>query len=592
MKHAAPPTTHQKNTATLHLAKRLIRDYVRPYFGQLLVAVFFMAFSGGMTALIAKLMQPVLDDVLVNAKSDMIIPVSFAVFVTFGLRGITSYIHTIMMNRIGQYIVSDMQSDLFNKLIMLDLAFFHATPSGNLLSCVVNDVNAMRSAVNETMTGIGKSLFTLIFLIIVMFYQDWKLTLAAFIVFPFVSGFVVYIGKRLRNLSKVIQYELGVLSNLLSQTFQGIRLVKAYGMEEYEQKKVGAAIDRVRDLNIKAVRVSNMSTPVNEIIVGMIFSSIICYGGYQVLDGNLTAGQLASFLAAFTLAYEPMKKLAKLNSTLQMGLGASERVFDVMDTPVLIKQSEKAVALVTSKPEISFENVSFKYEGSELVTLDNINFTAPAGQVTALVGASGGGKSTVMNLIPRFYDVISGEIKIEGHDIRELDIATLRKSISLVSQDITIFNDTIRENIRYGDFSASDEDVENAARIAAAHDFIAGFPAGYATEVGENGVKLSGGQKQRIAIARALLRDAPILLLDEATSALDNESEQLIQSALEELEKGRTTIVIAHRLSTVQSADQIIVMDRGRIAERGKHADLLALNGLYAKMYQRGLRNE
>lgn len=592
MKHAAPPKSKKKNHSTLYLAKRLVNGYVRPYYGQLLLAIFFMAVSGGMTALVAQLMQPVLDDVLVNAKSEMIIPVSLAVFVTFGVRGITSYIHTIMMNRIGQYIVSDVQSDLFNKLIMFDLAFFHATPSGNLLSCVVNDVNALRSAVNETMTGIGKSLFTLVFLVIVMFNQDWKLTLAAFFVFPFISGFVVYIGKRLRKLSKTIQYELGVLSNLLSQTFQGIRLVKAYGMEDYEKKKVNEAIHRVRDLNIKAVRVSNMSTPVNEIIVGLIFSSIIAYGGYGVLGGTLTAGQLASFLAAFTLAYEPMKKLAKLNSTLQMGLGASERVFDIIDTPIKIKQNDNALSLHISKPKIEFSNVGFQYESSELLTLDEISFIAPSGQVTALVGASGGGKSTVMNLIPRFYDVNAGAIIIDGHDIRELDMASLRKQISLVSQDITIFNDTIRENIRYGDFSASDEEVENAAKIAAAHDFILGFPAGYSTEVGENGVKLSGGQKQRIAIARALLRDAPILLLDEATSALDNESELLIQEALEELEKGRTTIVIAHRLSTVQTADQIIVMEQGRIAERGRHSDLLAQNGLYAKMYQKGLRNE
>lgn len=587
---AAPPKKHPDKSKTSTLAKRLYGLYVRPYLGQLLIAVFFMGIAAAMTGLVAKLMQPVLDDVLFNSKKEMIFPVCAAVFVTFTIRGITTYIHTIMMNRIGQNIIADIQGDLFKHFMILDLSFFHENSSGSLVSRIVNDVNIMRLAVTETLTGFGKSASTLVFLVAVMVYQDWKLSFAAFIIFPFVSGFVFYLGKRLRKVSKKIQHELGSLSDLLLQTFQGIRLVKAYGMENHEKEKIIGAVYTVRDLNIKSVRLSNLSTPVNETIVGLIFSCIIAYGGYQVLAGSLTPGQLASFLAAFTLAYEPMKKLAKLNNTLQVGLGAAERVFEMMDIRPDIIESEKPEILSSRTPEITFKNVEFQYSNTELKALNTISFTARAGEVTALVGQSGGGKSTIINLIPRFYDVTGGSILIDGQDIRKLSLTDLRRHIALVSQDITIFNDSILSNIRYGDPSATDEQIIQAAKAAAAHDFIQSFPDCYNTIVGEDGVKLSGGQKQRISIARAILRNAPILLLDEATSALDNESESLVQNALHELEKGRTTIVIAHRLTTVQTAHQILVLDKGKVIENGTHDSLLAKDGAYARMYHTGLK--
>ncbi len=586
---AAPPKKQEQKTQSLQIVKRLTSAYVRPYLVQLVVAVIFMAIAAAMTAGIAKLMQPVLDDVLYGNKEDLIIPVSLAIFGTFVVRGITTYIHTVLMNKIGQSIVADVQRDLFNHFMVLDISFFHANPSGQLISRVVNDVNVMRSAVTDTLTGFGKSAFTLVFLIALMFYQDWKLTLAAFIIFPFVSGFVVYLGKKLRQVSKSIQEEMGNLSELLSQTFQGIRLVKAYTMEDREKQKSGQAIDNVRDLNIKSVQIRNLSTPVNEILIGFIFAAIIAYGGYEVLGGRITPGQLASFLAAFTLAYEPMKKLAKLNNNLQMGLGAAERVFDMLDLEPKIVSSPDAKDVTLAKPEIEFRDVHFSYDGEEEKALNGVSLKARSGKVTALVGPSGGGKSTIMNLIPRFYDVDSGCVSIAGHNVADLKISSLRKAIALVSQDITIFNDTIYENIRYGSSDAREDQVLEAARSAAAHDFITTFPEGYNTVVGEDGVKLSGGQRQRIAIARAILKDAPILLLDEATSALDNESEKLVQDALRELEKGRTTLVIAHRLTTVQAADQILVLDRGQIVERGTHDDLLKSGGVYATMYKTGI---
>ncbi len=558
----------------------------------MLVAILFMAVAAAMTALIAGLMQPVLDDVLYGGKESLIIPVSLGLAATFAVRGVSTYVHTVMMSKIGHHIVADIQNHLFSNFIRLDLAFFHKHDSGALLSNVINDVSVMRSSVTNTLTGLGKSLFTLIFLIGLMFYRDWKLTLAAFIVFPLLSVFVIYIGTKLRKLSKSIQSELGSLSGILSQTFRGIRLVKAYRMEDYEIEHTKKTVHVVRDLNVKSAQVSSISTPVNEIIVGLIFAAIIIYGGYEVIAGRTSPGHLASFIAAFTLAYEPMKKLAKLNNSLQTGLGATERVFAMIDETGTINNREDAKDLSTKRPEIKFDNVDFSYDGdTDIRALSSITFTAKPDQVTALVGPSGGGKSTVINLIPRFYDVVGGNITVDGQDIRDLTLKSLRDHIALVSQDITIFNDTVAANIGYGDTNASQESIIKAAKAAAAHEFIEKLENGYDTVVGESGIKLSGGQKQRISIARAILRDAPILLLDEATSALDNESEKLVQNALKSLQEGRTTLVIAHRLTTVQEADQIIVLDRGRIAEQGTHEDLLSMDKIYADMYKTGMKD-
>lgn len=588
MPSSQPHNSHNKNSS-FALIKRIACDYLFPYGFRVLWAILFMALAAGMTALIALLMQPVLDDVLFAKKVDLIVPVSMGLALAFAVRGIATYIHTVSMSRIGNSIVADIQRHLFSKLIYMDMTFFHAYPSGQILSRVVNDVLVMRSTVAGTLTGFGKSFFSLIFLIGVMFYQDWKLTLAAFIVFPLLSFFVVYIGKRLRKISKNIQMHTGGLSDMLSQVFLGSRLVKAYGAEDREIKRVGGAIDKVRDLNIKAACVSALSTPVNEIIVGIIFAAIIVYGGYEVVAERTTAGQLASFIAAFTLAYEPMKKLAKLNNTLQVGLGASERVFAFIDTETEIKDKENAETLESGVSDIEFQNVRFSYESTNIPALTDFSVVVPAGKVTALVGGSGGGKSTVLNLIPRFYDVCDGSVKVAGIDVRDVTQESLREHMAIVSQEVTIFNESVFENIRYGRQNATIEEVYHAAKAAAAHDFIEDMQNGYDTVLGEQGVKLSGGQKQRVAIARAILRDAPILLLDEATSALDNESEQLVQEALKTLQEGRTTLVIAHRLTTVQQADQIIVLERGRIVEQGTHDDLMLNNGIYAHMYKTGM---
>lgn len=583
--HAAAP-----KESTLNLMKRLVKNYLMPYWGLTLTALVFMMLSAAMTAAVAQLMQPILDDVLNGKKTDLILPVAVAILVVFIIRGLSTYAHTIIMNKVGQSIVADIQKDLFSHFMALDLQFFHDNPSGQLISRVINDVNVMRIAVSDTLTGFGKSVLTLIFLTFVMFYQDWKLSLAAFTIFPFAALFVASIGRRLRKVSTSIQRELGSLSDRLSQIFHGIRQVQAYGMEDFERTRAGQAIDSVKKLNMKSVRIGNLSTPVNEVLVGFVFFGIILYGGYQAAQGAMTAGQLGAFLAAFTLAYEPMKKLARLNNTLQTGLGAAERVFQMIDLPPNIRNDSEAQTLEQTSPDITFTDVRFQYHGSDTHALDGIDFTARPGSVTALVGPSGGGKSTVINLIPRFYDVESGRVTIAGQDVRALTLGSLRAHIALVSQDITIFDDTVAANIAYGSPGATQDDIIAAAKAAAAHEFIESFPEGYETRVGEDGVKLSGGQRQRLSIARAILRDAPILLLDEATSALDNQSEKLVQQALHNLEEGRTTLVIAHRLSTVQNADQILVLDHGKIIERGTHQQLMELNGTYARMYRTGLK--
>lgn len=586
-KDTSKPLTHI-DSSTKGMIVRLVGVYLKPYLRLLASAVFWMVLSALMTAAFAKLVEPILDQVLVNRQVSMIIPVSVSVFLVFLLSGIATYLHTLQMNKIGQSIVADIQRDLFSRFLGLDLQFFHDNPSGELVSRIVNDVNILRATVSDGLTGIGKNLLTLVLLMGLMIWQDPQLTLIVFVVFPAAAFAMSRIGRKLRSISRHMQEETATMTYTLGQIFQGIRQVKAYGMEQYERDRAGVVIDKVKKLSIKGTRVGTLTTPLNEALLGIALMGVIMYGGYHVTSGELTPGELMSFITAFALSYEPIKRLSKLYNTIQQGMGAADRIFAMMDRQPDIQDHPGAQTLRTHKPEIRFEAVSFQYANGE-AALHDVSISLPAGQVTALVGPSGAGKTTIMNLIPRFYEVTQGRILIDGIDIRDLSLASLRQNIAFVSQDITIFDDTVRANIGYGRAGASAEDILLAAQAAAAHEFILSLPQGFDTILGEDGVKLSGGQRQRISIARAILRNAPILLLDEATSALDNESERLIQASLAELQKGRTTLVIAHRLSTVQHAEQIIVLDAGRITETGKHDDLLAIGGQYARMYKAGL---
>lgn len=573
------------STDTRILMRRIIRNYLKPYVSILLLAFVLMVISAAMTGTLALLMEPVIDDVFTDQNENMLWVVAVAVFVSFAVRGMTTYGHSVLLNKVGQRIVANIQRDLFSHIMILDLAFFQNMKSGQLLSRVVSDASVMRKSMTESLMGIGKNAITLFILIGVMFYQDWKLALIALVVFPVAAGFVVKIGRRLRKVSSHAQHELGDLATDLTQAFQGVRHVKAYGMVDHEKSRVNRGVEKLYKLTVKGFRVSALTTPLSELLSGLAIVTIIVYGGYQVIAGESTAGQLFSFITAFMLAYEPMKKLAKLNNVLQIGLAAADRVFRILDIRPEIKDQQAAKELKTKDYTITFENVSFSYpDGTK--ALEDLELVVPSGKTVALVGSSGSGKSTIINLIPRFYDVQAGAIKIGGHDIREVTLGSLREHMALVSQEVTIFNDTLFDNIAYGAPGVTRAQVIEAAKSAAAHEFIEKLPEGYDTFVGEQGVKLSGGQRQRIAIARAMLRNAPILLLDEATSALDNESERLVQKALDRLRAGRTTLVVAHRMSTIKNADYIYVLKNGHVQEEGRHNQLL-LNkqGSYSKLY-------
>ena len=571
-------------TASLPLVVRLARTYILPYWPNLAVAMTLMLISAAMTGMMAKLMEPVIDKVFTDKNAAMLWPVALGVFAVFAIRGAVTYGHAVIMNRLGQRIISNVSRDMFSHLVYADLAYFHGHQSGQFLSRFISDTSMMRTATVEGLTGLGKNTFTIIALIGVMFYQDWRLSLISIFVFPAAFYFVNRIGRRLRKVSNNMQEQTGDLTSILNQSFQGIKHIKSYGMEDFERSRINRTIENLFNLVTRSFRISAAVSPFAEILSGTAIVTIIIYGGHQVIAGTSTSGKLFSFIAAFLLAFDPMKRLANLNNTMQMGLAAVDRLFKMLDVKPSICDKSGAIDLQIKNSVVSFENVVFTYpDGSE--ALCGVSFEAPAGKTIALVGESGAGKSTILNLIPRFYDVTGGAIKIDGQDIRDVTLQSLRHNMALVSQEVAIFNDTIRDNIAYGTPGATDERVFAAAQQAAAHDFISELTDGYNTRVGEHGVKLSGGQRQRISIARAMLKNAPILLLDEATSALDANSERLVQAALERLQRGKTTIVVAHRLSTIIGADIIYVLSNGKVVESGNHAALLAQNGAYARLY-------
>jgi subfamily B ATP-binding cassette protein MsbA len=575
------PIPHQ---ATPVLLKRLWRENIRQYAGWIQLAIVCMALMAGATALSAWLLEPVVDEVLIAKRREVLWLVGGAILGTFMLKGAANYAQSVLMSFVGLRIIADNQNRLYAHLARMDLSFFHDNPTGRLISRFTIDINQMRVAVSNALTGFGKDLLTLAGLIVVTFIQDWQLALIAFFAFPIAILPIVKVGRRMRKVTANTQEEMGLFTTLLQQTFQGIRVVKAYGMEDYEEGRVAEIVKRIFRLNLKSARTRMLSHPIMETLGGIAIAVVIIYGGYRVIEGQMTSGSLVSFIAALLLAYEPMKRLANLNASLQEGLAGAQRLFHLLDTEPSLREKPDARALTVNRGDIALDGVRFSYV-AETPAVDGISLSVPAGTTVALVGPSGSGKSTILNLIPRFYDVGSGRVSIDGTDVREVTFASLHANIALVSQEITLFDDTVRANIAYGRAGASEEDIIAAARHAAADEFIDELPKGYDTLVGEQGVKLSGGQRQRLAIARAMLKNAPILLLDEATSALDTTSERQVQAALNELMRGRTTLVIAHRLSTVVDADVIYVIDQGKVVESGTHAELLARNDAYARLH-------
>ncbi|PHR61726.1 MAG: ABC transporter permease [Robiginitomaculum sp.] len=521
-------------------------------------------------------------DALAKTRHFVRLIVPAVIGLTF-VSGLSLFTASILSNKVALNVVGDLQKSMFGQLQRMDYAKLRTKPVGNYVAHFTNDVNVVAAGLLRSMNNLVRDLLTLIFLIGAMFYHNWQLSLIILLVYPLAFWPIIQISKRIRGTSTDAQNQMGTINILLNESLSGARMVRAYGLEPYEEKRLGSAFtERVR-LYLKLVTNQARVDPILEVLTGIAIAGVLAFGVYQMADGSASAGQLVAVLTALGLAAPKARALGTLNNVVQEGLSALKRIFSILDTDIDIIEKNNAPALAVTNAHIKINNVSFSYEDGTQA-LDAISFEAKSGQTIALVGPSGGGKSTVINLIPRLYDVSAGSITINGQDVRDVTLKSLRGNIALVSQDIILFDDTIAANIGFGDQSASQSDIEAAANAAAAHDFIMDMPNGYQTRIGEDGGKLSGGQRQRISLARAMLRDAPILLLDEATSALDAESESKVQMALDTLSKGRTVFVIAHRLSTVRKADKIIVLDKGKIVETGTHESLMKAKGLYAKL--------
>ena len=575
------------------LIGRLWRDYIRKHLGTLLLAFVFMAVVAAATAAYTWLFKFIVDSMGtegVNAGAEaaartksfvkLVVP---AVLGLTAMSGICLFIQSVLSNKVALNVVGDLQKSMFGALQTSDYGQLTRHSVGTHVSRFTNDVNLVAAGLLRTMNNLFRDLLTLVLLIAAMFYYNWQLSMVILLVYPLAILPVIKISKKIRGTSHEAQTQMGHITSLLNESLSGTRMVRTYNLEDYENKRLGAAFtERIR-LYLKLVTNQARVDPVMEVLGGLAVAGVLAFGVYQMAEGTATGGELVAVLAALGLAAPKARALGTLNNVIQEGLAALHRIFEVIDETPTITDAANAKALTDVKGALTFDNVSFAYEdGSQAIK--DLSFAVKPGETIALVGPSGGGKSTIINLIARLYDVNAGGISIDGHDIKNVTLDSLRRSMALVSQDITLFDDTIAANIGFGDQSADTAAIEAAAKAAAAHDFIMDMKDGYGAHVGEGGNKLSGGQRQRIALARAILRNAPILLLDEATSALDAESEAKVQSALERLTKGRTVFVIAHRLSTVKTADRIFVLDQGQIAEAGTHKQLMKKDGLYAKL--------
>ncbi|MFH1146432.1 MAG: ABC transporter transmembrane domain-containing protein [Pseudomonadota bacterium] len=568
---------------------RLLKLIV-PHLSRMSVAVVCTIAVALLTTAQAYILKPMVDDVFVKKDITMIHLIPVAIVLLFLVKGISYFGHFYLINSVGQKIVAGLRVALYRHLNYLSLPFFHRTATGILISRITNDVGLIQMAVSSVIVGILKDAFTIITMLILVFTLDWKLALLAVTILPFAVVPIVKFGKQLRRISTENQQTSADITVMLHETISSSRIVRAFTMEEYEINRFSKLIKRLYNVIMNDVRVKATAHPLIELLGGIGIALIVWYGGSKVIEGTSTPGTFFSFLVALVMLYEPVKNLSGANSTIQQGVAAAVRVFDLLDMVPEIRDKEGATDLPRIKQSIEFRNVSFKYD--DTMVLKNTDLTVRSGEVLAIVGRSGGGKTTLVNLIPRFYEVAEGAILVDGVDIRDVTLSSLRSQIAVVTQQTILFNDTIHNNIAYGDINRSADEIVEAAKAAYAFEFIEKLPQKWDTVIGEQGVKLSGGERQRISIARAILKNAPILILDEATSSLDTESEFEVQKALDNLMKGRTTFVIAHRLSTIRNADRIIVMKEGRIVEEGTHDTLIAAGGEYKKLHHMQFQEE
>ena len=563
---------------------RLLR-YLWQYRLRLAAAFVCSALVAGLTGAYAWLVRPVLDGIFISKDQFLLMVLPLAILGVAVLKGVFSYGQNYLMSYVGNQVITDVRQELFLQLMRLPVGFHDSTTSGRLMSRVINDVNLMANAVAGVLKDLFQQGLTFVAMMGVIFYQNWKLAAVSVVVIPLSFVTMVRMGQRLRGLATRGQEKIGDMASALQETLAGIRIVKAFGREDSEALRFRDSNKAYLSATMKATQVSSLASSRMEVIGVLGVVTIIWYGGYLVVHGTMTPGAFFSFLAAMVMAYTPIRRLAGANNTIQQALSAAERVFQVLDLENEQGRDGGRKELSPLARSLEFRGVTFRYEGSDASALGGIDLSVQAGEVLALVGSSGSGKTTLASLVPRFYDPTEGAILIDGQDIRHCTLRSLRKQIGIVSQDTVLFDETVKNNIAYGRAEATEDEVVEAAKLAYAHEFIERLPDVYNTVIGENGVKLSGGERQRLAIARAILRDPPILILDEATSSLDSESERIVQLAFSNLMKNRTTLVIAHRLSTVQSADRIVVLDQGRIVDSGTHEELLQRAGLYKRLH-------
>lgn len=578
-------TTPADNSQVL---SRLLHDHIKPYLKLILLAIFFMIIVAACSAIIVKLVEPTINQIFLTHNRRMLVRLPLAIIGIYSIKGIAEYYQSYLIKYVGQKILTDLQMTMYRHLLFSDLSFIQSQSSGRLISRFTNDISLMRGAVSNLFVGCAKHFLTVIFLIILMFKLEPVLSSIVFLVFPLAIYPVQRLGQRMRKISSQSQEELGHYTSRLDETFQSIKIIKSFAGEQAETTRAGIIAENLLNLYKKSAKLDALTSPIMEILCGIAAAGIIWYGGMLIMDNQTTPGALLAFISAFVTAYRPFKSLVSLNVNLQQGIAAAKRVFYILDIKPLVKDPQTAKAIDFVNPEIIFSHVSLTI--NQKTVLKSIYLQLATAKSTALVGHSGSGKTSLANLLVRFYDPEQGQVLINQHDIKELTIASLRQQVALVTQDTILFDATIASNIAYGRPGSNIENIIAAAKLADAHQFITDLPHGYDTVIGIQGFTLSGGQRQRLSIARAFLKDAPILILDEATSALDLGSEQAILSELQLLRRGKTTLIITHRLSSIKWVDDVVVMKAGEIVEQGSHEQLLARKAEYHQLCHKELQ--